>query len=164
MLTYASKYVEITNMTSPIKADLESDLRIAALNKTRRTKLLEHEFIVEFQPIWHDKPLEHYPLDNDQDTQSGKIPQFACEGMGKNRTVDQILYRKIVAWRTDNMDVASLIPNFEPEICLFVFQDFTFHNSPDFLEMYVREDYLQSSQGHKFAQFVLRAKLKGEVI
>src|SRR5690606_25608909 len=120
------------------------------------------EFLLESVHINREGPGEEpeYAIDPDD----WQLPQYVCYGVGAERTDEQVLYGKVVAWRTSELDISNLIPKFEPQICLFKFSDFTFHDSPDVFETYVREDYLASPAGREFGEEVMRAKLKGEIV
>lgn len=164
MQTYASKYVEITNMKSPIKTRLEHQFSLALTSDLQRTTLCGDELVLEFVNLYEGDFDDEDDPSEEHDTNAHQPEQYVCEGVGKNRTDEQWLFGKVAAWRTSEMDASKLIPNFEPQICVFAFEDSTFHDSPRVFEMYVREDYLKSPAGREFGQEVLRAKLKGELV
>lgn len=164
MQTYASKYINITNMNSELKEEFEDNMEAAFHSNLKKACLCGDNFLLEFVHLNDGYFDQEEEPNEDDDPEYHVLRQYICEGVGEERTDEQPLVGKVIAWRADEMDVSRLIPNFEPQICLFMFEDFTYHNSPRVFEMYVREDYLKSPAGREFGEEVMRAKLKGEIV
>jgi len=168
MQTYASKYLDISHMTSASKINLQNQLRSVDDLSPKIMNLFGHEFEVRY--IWQcgasDQGMFSIPLGMVAKSHSYAPSPTVSLGLREWRLGNERLIGKVVASLRTNLDLIDLIPNLEPQICLFVFGDADIYDDEAFYfyyDLFVREDYLKSPQGRAFARDVLKAKLKGQV-
>jgi len=113
------------------------------------------------QNEWQEPWFEAVQLCGQTITLQRSTNPMLCQGVGGERPEWEPLEYKIVGWRQLPVDLLDCIPTIEPDFCIVAFgcQD-EFGDEELELEMYVRRDYLESSEGKRLSTAIKLVRLR----
>jgi hypothetical protein len=110
---------------------------------------------------WQEPWFERIRLCGQTITLQRSTNPILCQGVGEDRPEWEQLEYKIVGWRELPLDLHDCIPTIEPDLCIFVFSYIDDLGDDQLeLELYVRRDYLDSSQGKRLSTATKIARLR----